>query len=273
MILCWAIRRTLKSRRERGYERLPSHTANTTNNALGTIDDDETNDDDEFAEHLSLRHTISRTPMDQRHILVGEPRAELVAVILELACIMGIIVAHLIGFADAPRRNWITLVPAVAWAYALVLVTIRLVYASADTDVSDLCDHTACLYLFNFLLLTIPFRSQLLHGESGLPEVLMVVQFSLASILCIVVVSVKKGGSAIVQAVSDGLEPSREPMASLFSLASFSWVDGIVWKGFWKPLTLDDIWNLRNDDIAISVLTSFRQTKYTLSEFAYLFPR
>lgn len=67
----------------------------------------------------------------------------------------------------------------------------------------------------------------------------------------------------MAQGITDGLEPSREPLASLFSLATFSWVDGIVWKGFWEPFVVDGIWNLRNDDLAANVLTAFRQTKYT----------
>ena len=266
IILCWTIRRTAKSRRERGYERLPAYNNTTTNGALGgAIDGAETDDDDdEFAEHLSLRRTISRTPMDH-HIQADKPRAEFVAMILELVCIVGIIAAQLVGFTNAPNSNWTTLVPAAVWAYTQILVVIRLVYSSTDTDVSDLWDHTVWLYLFNFLFLVVPFRSQLLHGESGLPEVLMFVRFTLAFILCIIAVSVRKGGSAVVQDVVDGLEPSREPVASLFSLASFSWVDGIVWQGYWKPFVLDDIWNLRNDDIALSALTSFRQTKYAKS--------
>jgi hypothetical protein len=79
----------------------------------------------------------------------------------------------------------------------------------------------------------------------------------------------RMGNKAVTQEIMDGLEPSREPLASLFSLASFSWVDPLIWKGYWKPLESCDIWNLRTDDIAVSVLSAFRQTKYVENLIAH----
>ena len=257
-LLSRALRRAAKSRQDRGYHQLPTH-----RDTIGVgIDDGDTEDDDEFAEHLSLRHTLSRTTLDH-HIELDKPRAERFAVIIEIFCLVGVVATQVAVFTSVPgARDWPTLVPVATWTYTLVLAAIRLACSAAeDSDFSYLWDHTALIYLFNFLFLAIPFHSALVHPVSPLSEVLEIARFALVGVLCIITISVRKGNSVVAQEIVGDLEPSREPVASLLSLASFSWVDGIVWKGYWKPLTLNDVWNLRNDDVAVSVLACFRQTR------------
>lgn len=128
---------------------------------------------------------------------------------------------------------------------------------------SSLWDHTALIYMMNFFFVCIPFRSAIIHPLSEVLRNADIARFVFISILCIVTISVRKGNTVVVQAISDGLEPSKEPLASLWSLASFSWIDRLIWNGFWKPLDLQDIWNLRNDDLAVTVLMNYRQTKKT----------
>ncbi|KAF8533369.1 P-loop containing nucleoside triphosphate hydrolase protein [Trichophaea hybrida] len=260
VLLYWALRHTKLSRQERSYQQLPTH--------YNADDNDESDDvdDDEFAEHLSLRRTISRTTLDH-HVELNKPRAERFAVMVEVFCLVGLIATQLAMFTSLPgAKEWTTMVPVVVWTYTLALVAIRRADSTTGENAfSILWDHTVFIYLFNFLFLVVPFRSALVHPDSQLSQVLMVARFALVCILCIIMVSVRKGNSVVVQELMGDLEPSREPVASLFSLASFSWVDGIVWKGYWKPLTFNDVWNLRNDDMAVSVLGSFRQTKKTVS--------
>lgn len=125
-----------------------------------------------------------------------------------------------------------------------------------------LWDHTSLLYLFNFIFATVAFRTALILPEIGVYGAFTITQFALISLLCIIAVSSRRGNKPVKLEVVDGLEPSREPLASLFSLATFSWVDGLVWKGYWKPFVLEEVWNLREDDLAYSALSTFRQTKY-----------
>lgn len=146
-----------------------------------------------------------------------------------------------------------------------MLATLRLWFSgSGDYDIPSLWDHTSLLYLFNFVFATVTFRTALIQPAIGLYETLTIVQFTLVSLLCTIAVSSRRGNKPVKLEVVDGLEPSQEPLASLFSLATFSWVDAIVWHGFWKPFELSTVWNLREDDIAYSVLSTFRQTKYVL---------
>ena len=48
-------------------------------------------------------------------------------------------------------------------------------------------------------------------------------------------------------------------MASLLSLATFSWLDPLVMKGYRQPLELADVWNLTPSQKASHVLTDFRK--------------
>jgi len=254
-----AVRQIMLSRRARGYQPL-----STRQGALGVgiEDEDIDDDDDEFAEHLSLRRSISRTTADFQ-LKQDKPRTEQAAVIVELLCIVGIIgvqAAELVGIPEA--RNWGTVVPIVTWCYTLGLGAVRLACCQEENaKFASLWEHTALIYLFSCIFIIVPFRSVLIHPDSQLSELLMILRFALISVLCLITISVRKGNSTVTQEIVNGLEPSREPVASLISLASFSWVDSIVWQGYWKPFVLTDIWNLRSDDIAVSVLTSFRQTK------------
>ncbi|KAF9109012.1 hypothetical protein BGX27_008133, partial [Mortierella sp. AM989] len=50
-----------------------------------------------------------------------------------------------------------------------------------------------------------------------------------------------------------------EEEANVFSIASFHWVTGLMRKGYNKPLTMDDLWELRNDDQSKKVSLSFEE--------------
>jgi hypothetical protein len=52
-----------------------------------------------------------------------------------------------------------------------------------------------------------------------------------------------------------------EPVSSLFALITFSWVWPIMWKGYWEPLDMKDVWDLREDDHAFHVLKKFRTSQ------------
>ncbi|KAI5791332.1 P-loop containing nucleoside triphosphate hydrolase protein [Pyronema domesticum] len=255
ILLSIGVSRAISSRRQDGYEQLPTH---------ATADTAEDDDSDDFAEHLSLRRTITRDTADMI-IKLDKPPAEKFAVIVEILCLLGLIGAYLAEFILSGTTNWLPLVPLATWLYTLGLVVIRLSHSGQQDTFGHLWDHTALIYLFNFICLAVPFRSVLIHPETQLQEILMCSKFALVGLLCIITVSVRKGNSVVVQEVQGDLEPSREPVASLFSLASFSWVDGIVWQGYWTPLKLEDVWALRNDDVAMAVLSNFRQTKKTAS--------
>ena len=129
------------------------------------------------------------------------------------------------------------------------------------SPVNHLWAHTALLYMLNFVFITVPFRAALIHPASPLARSLTVAEFAFISILCTVALSSRWGNKPVIQELHGGMEPSQEPLASLFSLMTFSWVDSIVWKGYWKSFELEDVWALRADDAAVVALSTYRQTK------------
>lgn len=105
-LLAWSIQRVLASRRTKAYQRLP-----TTQHAygIGTSDDEET--DDDFAEHLSLRHTLNRAGHE---IKLDRPRTERLSVFVEFVCVVGIITTCLPCVRE-PDHVWISIAAAVPW--------------------------------------------------------------------------------------------------------------------------------------------------------------
>ncbi|KAL8734858.1 MAG: hypothetical protein Q9166_001210 [cf. Caloplaca sp. 2 TL-2023] len=91
----------------------------------------------------------------------------------------------------------------------------------------------------------------------------MVTNFVLVTLLALIALTSRKGSRTVVLEHEDGIEPSREPLASVLSLATFSWVDAIVWHGFWNTYELSAVWNLVAKDKAATVIADFRQLKKT----------
>lgn len=251
--------------------------------------EDTDEDDDEFAEHLSLRLTISKTGDAQ--LKIDRPKGEVLLVLLEelaLLGLVGIYVAELVTGVYTERKHgeraaWAGFVSWVSSlnefsnrnldeltkelkAYILILTTTRLVLKnSTQYPIPQLWAHTTFLYMLNFIFITVPFRSALIHPSSSLARSFSIAEFVLALTLCTIAVSSRWGNRPVVQEIHDGMEPSKEPLASLFSILTFSWVDPIVWKGYWKTFELEDVWALRADDVAASVLSTYRQTKFVIS--------
>ena len=71
----------------------------------------------------------------------------------------------------------------------------------------------------------------------------------------------------IVEHLDDDIhdaQPSREPAASFFSLATFAWVDPIIWNGYCKTYETSDVWDLPLTDKSAKVLADFRHALLSL---------
>ena len=148
-------------------------------------------------------------------------------------------------------------------AYILILATIRLYFSSASRNpiLANLWGHTATLYLFDFFFTAVRFRSVLIHDYPSTERSIVISEFALVTFLLFIAFTGRRGNQAVRQEYVDGLEPSREPLASLLSLATFSWVDPVVWHGYWNVFEMKDVWNLREDDHAVNLLSNYRQMK------------
>ncbi|AET41687.1 uncharacterized protein Ecym_8418 [Eremothecium cymbalariae DBVPG len=64
---------------------------------------------------------------------------------------------------------------------------------------------------------------------------------------------------AVLYHTSPGVVPSPEPIASLASFISWSWVDKFIWNAHLRRVEFKDIWGLRMDDYSIFVAKRFHR--------------
>jgi ABC-type multidrug transport system fused ATPase/permease subunit len=96
-----------------------------------------------------------------------------------------------------------------------------------------------------------------------LSQILTIADFALSTVLAIIALTSRKGNRSVVLEFEGDLEPSKEQTASVLSLATFSWVDPIVYKGYKKTFQIEDVWNLAPKDKAARLLADYRQVKKT----------
>lgn len=226
--------------------------------------------DDEFGRNaqLALHPTVSQvnrtTYLDADH-----PKGEVLLVCAELVFVAGLLVINMVALLSPSGSE--TIISASAgtalWTYVLGLVIIRMFCTASFTAVWY---HTAWLYGFIWLFSITLFRSMLVHTSSKLATVLTSTSFAINTVLLLIALCSRKGNKPVDIEFEGDIPPAREPTASLFSLATFSWVDGVVWTGYQKTFELADVWNLAMRDKAAAVLTDYRQLKKTTSLIVHL---
>ena len=230
-----------------------------------TDEEDEDEDELEHNQQLALKATRSRT--DVSVLTIDKPRGEVaIALVEELAVIaeLGIQVAGLTLQVWGRKGTTAGIANVVVWGYIAVLTSLRLLLSSsAKLSFPKLWYHTASLYGWQWLMEILIFRSGLIHPRSKVAEALTSASFALVSLLFLIALTSRKGNKAVELEYEGDAEPSKEPLASVFSLATFSWVDSIVWKGYKKTYEMSDVWNLVPKDKAAAILADYRQLKKT----------
>ncbi|KAI4108664.1 MAG: hypothetical protein LQ339_002180 [Xanthoria mediterranea] len=241
-----SIRRTVNTKRDHGHR------------TLKLVDD---SDD----QPPSLQLTISRT--NDSVVELDRPRGETFVVVLELLALIGEVAINLIALSF---RSWgshgstAAVAGIVSWCYILTLAVLRLFrFNSRYTQIPKLWNHTALLYGVKWVATVLLFRSALVHPRSTQAQVLMVTNFVLVTLLALIALASRKGNKAITLEHENGIEPSKEPLASVLSLATFTWVDAIVWHGFKHTYELSAVWNLAANDKSAAIIEEFRQLKKT----------
>ncbi|KAI0433041.1 multidrug resistance-associated protein, partial [Xylaria sp. FL1042] len=269
LLVTQIIHRKAKLKRPHGYDRLVEPQDHTEippdEDAVLCADDDES-----LSVHangggrLALVKTTTRGSIVQ----ADNPPAQHLVVVVEEASICALVAVNIIALITetyAGRGRIAAVVGLLTWAYVLVLVTLRLFLGNTAWRVPHLWGHTTTIYGFQWLFTILLFRSVLIHPSSQMTQVLVVVEFSLTTLLFALGLTTRKGNKTILMEWEDNIEPSREPLASVFSLITFSWIDPILWQGYKEPLEMDKVWNLIPRDKAAAVLAHYRQAKKTTS--------
>ncbi|KAB8349556.1 hypothetical protein FH972_023580 [Carpinus fangiana] len=196
-----------------------------------------------------------------------KPSGETFRVVLELLATLGLVCVNGVALTD---RAWgrhgslAATAGVITWTYTLVLVCARLVTTkSTNLSFPTMWYHTAWIYGVQWASGCLLLRSYIIHPPSGLSRSLMIAGFSFNSLLWVIALASRKGNKAVQLEYEGNIPPAREPVASIFSLATFSWVDSIVWTGYKKSLELDDVWNIAPTDKAAYVVSNYRQVKKT----------
>jgi ABC-type multidrug transport system fused ATPase/permease subunit len=263
-LISGAVRRQIQAKHD-GYQKISNG-----NNVFGVrghqedLLDDESEEDDEL--EIGGRLTLTKTITMDSVLEVDRPRGQNIMVVLETLAIVGEVAVHMIALifkAYGPHGYVASAAGLATWTYILVLASLRLFLSNTKWRVPKLWNHTASLYALQWLFTIIIFRSAIIHPRSRLAQILVIVDFTLVTCLFTIALSTRKGNKAVVLEYEEDIEPSREPLASLFSIATFSWVDAIVWKGYKKTYEMADVWNLVAKDKAAVVLADYRQLKKT----------
>jgi ABC-type multidrug transport system fused ATPase/permease subunit len=238
-------------------------------NAEDTSESEGQDRDDDSVAELTLQHTLSRTITSVQE--VDKPPGKVVWVFAEVFALVGQITVSITRVLSARGSSsaYGSYAEVAAWSYIFLLAVSRLVLSTRTWRLSSLklWAHTAFLYVAQWLVEVIRFRSVLVHPEMvrSTTRILTIIEFAFSTALLSIALLSRKGNKVVVLEHEGDLEPSHEPLASLLSLAMFGWVDTIVWRGYKRTLELSDVWDLRIRDKAATVLADFRQIKKTHS--------
>lgn len=114
------------------------------------------------------------------------------------------------------------------------------------------------IYICNWFLSLIAFRSAIIHSTSNQAAKISILDFCLTTVLFTFALTSTQATAPVALEWENGIPPSREPLANLFSKIYFVWVDGIIWQGWIQNLAIGSIWNLMPEDKAAHVLRRFR---------------
>jgi ABC-type multidrug transport system fused ATPase/permease subunit len=230
-------------------------------------DDNDADSETEFDRNEELALHTAQSGQTTSTVAVNKPRGEITVVVLEEAAVLAALGVHVaIYFADTwGHEGRIAAISGIAvWAYIATLASVRLLLSSTSKwSFPRVWYHTAFIYGFQWCFSTLLLRSAIIHPRSPLQQKLTIIDFALTTVLLFIALASRKGNKAVELEYEGEIEPAREPTASVFSLATFSWVDPIVWKGYRKTYELADVWNLAPRDKAAAIIANYRQVKKT----------
>lgn len=239
-----------------GYQQIPAEDAVATN-------------PEEQEDGLTIsggRLVLTKTTTKGSVAALDAPRAQhtiLAIELLALVAVDAINIAACVLHAYGRNGTLATVAGIVTWTYILLLAILRWTLSNTAWRIPGLWNHTTSLYTLMWIFSIVIFRSAIIHPRSGTAQALVISEFALTTLLFGIAITTRKGNKAVVLEWENDLEPSREPLASIFSIATFGWVDAIVWHGYQKTFELADVWNLMPRDKAASVLADYRQLKKT----------
>ncbi|ODV98301.1 hypothetical protein PACTADRAFT_48088 [Pachysolen tannophilus NRRL Y-2460] len=161
------------------------------------------------------------------------------------------------------------------WTYALIICTIRLANLSniGTQRLPNLWNHSVFLYTASVFPSALTMRTALLGTiNSKIVNYYYIFDFIISALLFVNIYSAEIGDKPAKLYITDkNTLPSPESKSSLFSIASYSWLNGMVWKAYGEPMLQKDIWSLKQEDYAFNVVQAFEQMKSNMHFAGRLF--
>ncbi|KAK9353696.1 P-loop containing nucleoside triphosphate hydrolase protein [Lipomyces doorenjongii] len=205
---------------------------------------------------------------DDYKVTIVNPRGGRIRIAAEELLLFSEVALHIIAIASliwySPARvDWEhyglrALIGALFWCYAIFLANLRLSKSSIFIP-SFIWAHIVSIYIFAWMSAAISFRSAVIHPYNWIIDYSAAVDFVLTSCLVIICLRMNPTSKPIYIESRHGYDPNLEPMAGIASLLSFSWANPIIWKGYFKILTIDDCWDLKEEDRSGKILKAFRK--------------
>ena len=185
---------------------------------------------------------------------------------------IGTTLVSLLTIPQSHSGNVIALAGSIAWGYIFVLNLLRIIIFPFDKAMfRTLWLHTAVFYHLQWAFTLVIARSVIVHQTAALPRAFGLANCALVTVLvAIVTFTPAYEISRLSTRDSGALELSREAQASVFGLATFQWVDSVVWKGYKRTLELQDVWALDDGDKASNILQRFRNLRRVLAVYLAL---
>ncbi|ORY72055.1 ABC transporter type 1, transmembrane domain-containing protein [Pseudomassariella vexata] len=258
--------RHVKTKRASAYEQVPNHHHHTElpREEDGFLDIEA--DEEELTINGGGRLALVKTTTKGSIVQADTPSGQQLSVIVEELTIVGLVALNVVALVTGTyggHGQLTAIVGTVTWLYVLVLATLRLFLEHTKWRVPQLWSHTATIYGCQWLFSIFIFRSVLIHPSSQLAQTLVIADFCLTTVLFTMAMTTRKGNKTVILEWEGDIEPTREPLASVFSLLTFSWVESMLWKGYKEPLEIGTVWNLLPRDKAAAVLADYRQVKKT----------
>ena len=157
---------------------------------------------------------------------------------------------------------WRSNTPAIAmilqWTYVIFLLIVSVVSVTQSSLHRRLKQHRALIYGVSWITSALLVRSFVIQGRPQRQLALQILDLCFASLLLLLsLFSDNETGDARLK----NEYSSREPSASLFSLATFTWVDPIILQGYRKNYEIADVWDLPIEDKAALVLARSRRSQ------------
>ncbi|KAL8705952.1 MAG: hypothetical protein Q9201_000946 [Fulgogasparrea decipioides] len=217
----------------------------------------ETNTDD------NLRLESKPDRKTQPTLKTGHRKRNLVLQATEVLAVIAELVLNAIAVqSHTDRARLAAIAGLLQWTYIFFLVTLPMTSFENVTSHDRLLEHhKASLYGVSWVVSVLLSRSVLIHSHPWSDPKLRLVELFLISLLFVSsICSSDRSWKTGDQSLRDCCQP-REPDASIVSLATFMWVDPIIWRGYQKTYELIDVWDLPSADSAAKVLAKFRQTQ------------